>query len=78
MNNLEKWIPSDIIQKYECLNYNHAAEILSESFPEEHTEIIADDFKGRYSCLWRKRISHSAKIFGNVGTKWMERNPDFR
>lgn len=40
MNNLEKWIPSDIIQKYECLNYNHAAEILSESFPEEHTEIM--------------------------------------
>ena len=30
----------DIIQKYECLNYNHAAEILSESFPEEHTEIM--------------------------------------
>lgn len=40
MNKIEKWIPSDIIEKYECLNYNHAAEILSESFPTEYAEIM--------------------------------------
>jgi hypothetical protein len=32
---LEKWIPAEILEKYECFNYNHAAEILSQSFPEE-------------------------------------------
>lgn len=37
---LEKWLPCDILNKYEILNYNHAAEILSQSFPGELAEII--------------------------------------
>lgn len=40
MPQLSDWIPADICQKYEILNYNHAAEILSQSFPLELDEVI--------------------------------------
>ena len=36
---LSKWVPKDISDKYELFNYNHAAEILSQSFPSEWDEI---------------------------------------
>lgn len=41
---MERWkllFPEDIINTFELLNYNHAAEILSQSFSEEFIEIIA-------------------------------------
>lgn len=38
--NLHNWIPVDIIEKYNIKNYNHAAEILSQSFKKEFDEII--------------------------------------
>ncbi|MDO5323134.1 MAG: BglII/BstYI family type II restriction endonuclease [Clostridia bacterium] len=40
MDGITKWIPSDIFEKYEVHNYNHAAEILFEAFPREYAEII--------------------------------------
>lgn len=36
---LEKWVPAEVLDRFECYNYNHAAEILSQSFPEEWDEI---------------------------------------
>ena len=39
MEKLSAWIPEDILKKYEVLNYNHAAEILSQSFKKEFNEI---------------------------------------
>ena len=36
---LEKWVPAEILDRFECYNYNHAAEILSQSFPEEWNEV---------------------------------------
>lgn len=33
-------IPSNILEKYEFYNYNHAFEILSQSFPEEWNEVL--------------------------------------
>lgn len=41
MADLSNWIPNDILEKYEILNYNHAAEILSQSFKSEFEEIIS-------------------------------------
>ncbi len=41
MCQLEKWIPQDILSRYEIYNYNHAAEILSQSFPVEYEEILS-------------------------------------
>ena len=38
---MEKWIPQDILSRYEIYNYNHAAEILSQSFPVEYEEILS-------------------------------------
>ena len=40
MAGLEKWLPQDVLDKFEVYNYNHAAEILTESFPNELNEII--------------------------------------
>ena len=37
---IEKWVPADILVRYEVLNYNHAAEILAESFPEEYRDVL--------------------------------------
>ena len=40
---MEKWkelFPKDIIENFELLNYNHAAEIISQSFSEEFEEVI--------------------------------------
>ena len=37
---LSKWLPAEILKKFEVFNYNHAAEILSPSFADELTEII--------------------------------------
>lgn len=34
------WIPDDILEKFEVHNYNHAAEILSQSFPVEFREVV--------------------------------------
>lgn len=34
------WLPADIIEKYSIYNYNHAAEILSQSFTSELNEIV--------------------------------------
>lgn len=41
MEQLEKWIPVDILSKYEIHNYNHAAEILSQSFSDDYNEILS-------------------------------------
>lgn len=40
-NNLEKWFPDDILEKYEIISYNHAAEILFDAFNDEYKEIIS-------------------------------------
>ena len=40
---METWkdlFPEDIQQRYELLNYNHAAEIISQAFQKEFDEII--------------------------------------
>lgn len=37
---LSKWLPAEILKKFEVFNYNHAAEILSQSFPHELKEIV--------------------------------------
>lgn len=37
---LSRWIPEDILLKYEIYNYNHAAEILFESFPDEYQDVM--------------------------------------
>lgn len=37
---LYNWLPPDILKAYSVYNYNHAAEILSQSFPEELNEIL--------------------------------------
>ncbi len=41
MPELNEWIPQDILDRFEISNYNHAAEILSQSFPVEFEEILA-------------------------------------
>ena len=38
---LRKWLPAGIIKKYDIFNYNHAAEILSQSFASELADVIA-------------------------------------
>ena len=38
-NKLLRWLPETVIHKYTVYNYNHAAEILSQSFPAELKEI---------------------------------------
>jgi len=37
---IEDYIPINLIEKFEFYNYNHALEIITQSFPEEWTEII--------------------------------------
>lgn len=37
--NCDKWLPQEVVRKFEICNYNHAAEILSQSFPGELSEI---------------------------------------
>ena len=37
---LTQWLPGTIIHKFEIYNYNHAAEILSQSFPQELKELV--------------------------------------
>ena len=32
MEDLKAWIPEDMLEKFDFYNYNHAAEILSQSF----------------------------------------------
>ena len=39
-NPISKWMPPDIVDKFEIHNYNHAAEILTQSFPDELEEIL--------------------------------------
>jgi len=41
MSELEKWIPQGISSKYEIHNYNHAAEILTQSFSSEFGDLIS-------------------------------------
>lgn len=38
---LGKWLPQEIINKFEIFNYNHAAEILSQSFAEELADVVS-------------------------------------
>lgn len=40
MGDFERYIPADILSKYEFHNYNHALEILSQSFPSEFNDIL--------------------------------------
>lgn len=40
MENLISFLPSDIIEKYEINNYNHALDILANSYPEEFQDLI--------------------------------------
>ncbi|HAX39348.1 MAG TPA: restriction endonuclease, partial [Clostridiales bacterium] len=35
MEDLKAWIPEDMLEKFDFYNYNHAAEILSQSFASE-------------------------------------------
>lgn len=41
MGDWKALFPKDITEKYEILNYNHAAEIISQSFTEEFEEVIS-------------------------------------
>lgn len=45
----KKYIPSNLYQKYEFHNYNHALEILTQAFPDEWNDII--------TCLEQLSIS---------------------
>ena len=47
--NIEDYIESDLLEKFEFHNYNHALEIITQGFPEEWTEIV--------SCLRRLEIT---------------------
>ena len=38
---LRKWLPQNIIDNFEIFNYNHAAEILSQSFAEELSDVVS-------------------------------------
>ena len=38
---LGKWLPPKIIETFEIFNYNHAAEILSQSFPDELADVVS-------------------------------------
>ena len=40
MQQLLSLLPDDILRRYEIFNYNHAAEILTQSFPDELEEIF--------------------------------------
>lgn len=40
MNDLKDWIPEKFFKKFEFYNYNHALEILSQSFSVEFNEIL--------------------------------------
>ena len=46
---IEDYIASDLLNKYEFHNYNHALEIITQSFPKEWIEII--------DCLQRVQIT---------------------
>ncbi|MCI9575567.1 MAG: hypothetical protein HFJ84_02595 [Clostridiales bacterium] len=40
---MEEWkslFPKDIIRNFEILNYNHAAEIISQSFSDEFQDVV--------------------------------------
>ena len=40
MQQLLSLLPDDILRRYQVFNYNHAAEILTQSFPDELAEIF--------------------------------------
>lgn len=40
MTKLSQWFPNRILERYEIYNYNHAAEILSQSFSSDFQEIL--------------------------------------
>lgn len=40
MELLEKYVPSDIREKYEFYNYGHAAEIITQAFPKEWNDLM--------------------------------------
>lgn len=40
MIDFSRWIPQTILKKFEFYNYNHAIEILSQSFPQEFSEFL--------------------------------------
>ena len=40
MNDLRRWLPADILERYDFHNYNHALEILKEAFPQEFDEVL--------------------------------------
>ena len=46
---LEKYLDSDLLAKFEFHNYGHALEILHESFPEEWSEL--------QDCLRKLRLT---------------------
>ncbi len=37
---IENFIPSELLEKYEFYNYNHALEIITQAFPNEWSDII--------------------------------------
>lgn len=37
---LERYIPTDLLERFEFYNYNHALEIITQAFPEEWNEIV--------------------------------------
>ena len=40
MEQVKSWFPTDVEDRYEIVNYNHAAEILTQSFQSELSDII--------------------------------------
>ena len=64
MQQLLSLLPDDILRRYEIFNYNHAAEILTQSFPDELEEIfgalrtLTITQRGHRES-GRQRISHS-------------------
>ena len=49
----EHYLDTELLEKYEFYNYNHALEILTEAFPEEWSNIV--------KCLRQYRTEKSAK-----------------
>jgi len=46
---LERYIPQDLLGRFEFYNYNHAIEIITQAFPDEWTELV--------DCLRKLKIT---------------------
>lgn len=51
---INQWIPQDLLSRFEFYNYNHALEILTQTYPDEWNEIVR--------CLRQLQISQDDLI----------------